>query len=333
MQTILVTGGAGYIGSHTVRELIKNGIKVVVLDNLTTGHREAVGTQNFYEGDIADSVMVKTIIKEHHIRSVIHLASKSQVSESLAKPELYFYENTVKSFTFMQAAIEAGVKYFVFSSTAAVYGLPENIPIKEETMPVPINPYGASKRMIEEYLEWIGKVHGIGWIALRYFNAAGASLDGILGEDHHPESHLIPLIMHTSLGLREKLFLYGDDYDTEDGTCIRDYVHVVDLAQAHILALRSLIEGLPSQALNVGTGRGASVMKIIKKSEEITGTTIKIETKARRVGDPHILVADNSAIYDAVGWKPSYSDIETILSSAWRWHHSHPYGYSQYITS
>jgi len=247
----------------------------------------------------------------------------------LAKPELYFYENTVKSFVFLKAAIKAGIRQIVFSSTAAVYGIPKNIPIREETMLAPINPYGASKHMIEEYLEWMGKVHGIGWVALRYFNAAGASLDGSLGEDHRPETHLIPLVLQTALGLREKLSVFGADYPTSDGTCIRDYVHVMDLANAHILALRALEHGLPSKIFNVGTGKGVSVMEIIKESEAITGSTLAVEYEERRVGDPHILVADNTAIKAAVGWEPRYSDLESILSSAWHWHSSHPNGYSQ----
>ncbi|PKM78020.1 MAG: UDP-glucose 4-epimerase GalE [Firmicutes bacterium HGW-Firmicutes-15] len=327
MKTVLVTGGAGYIGSHTVQELIKEGVSVVVLDNLTTGHRDAIRSKYFYEGDIADTALVEHIIKEHKIQSLIHFAAKSLVSESLAKPELYFYENTVKSFVFLKAAIKGGIKEVVFSSTAAVYGNPKCIPITEESMLAPINPYGASKRMIEEYLEWMGKAHGIGWVALRYFNAAGASLEASMGEDHDPESHLIPLVLKTSLGLQEKLSIFGTDYATPDGTCIRDYVHVIDLANAHILALHAIEQGLPSNIFNVGTGKGASVMKIINESERITGRTITIESKERRVGDPNILVADNTAIKAALGWEPRYSDLETILSSAWRWHSSHPNGY------
>ena len=329
MKPVLVTGGAGYIGSHTVQELNQEGVSVVVLDNLTTGHRDAVRAQHFYEGDIANIALVQHIIKKHQIQSLIHFAAKSLVSESLAKPELYFYENTVKSFMFLEAVMKAGVKHVVFSSTAAVYGIPKNIPIREETMLAPINPYGASKHMIEEYLEWMGKVHGIGWVALRYFNAAGASLDGSLGEDHRPETHLIPLVLQTALGLREKLSVFGADYPTSDGTCIRDYVHVMDLANAHILALRALEHGLPSKIFNVGTGKGVSVMEIIKESEAITGSTLAVEYEERRVGDPHILVADNTAIKAAVGWEPRYSDLESILSSAWHWHSSHPNGYSQ----
>lgn len=266
-------------------------------------------------------------LQKHQIKSVIHFAAKSLVAESFAKPEVYFYENTVKSFVFFETAMKAGVKHIVFSSTAAVYGVPPNIPIREETMLAPINPYGDSKRMIEKYLEWMGKVHGIRWVALRYFNAAGASLDGSLGEDHRPETHLIPLVMQTALGSREKLAVYGTDYPTSDGTCIRDYVHVTDLANAHILALHALEHGLQSSVFNVGTGKGYSVMEIIRKSEAVTGHTLPLEYKERRAGDPPVLVADSALIKRVLGWEPRYSDLETILSSAWRWHSTHPDGF------
>lgn len=327
METVLVTGGAGYIGSHTVQELSKQGVEVVVLDNLTTGHRDAVRVEDFYDADIADTELVADIIKEHQIKSIIHFAAKSVVSESLLKPELYFYENTVKSFNFFKTAIKAGIKNIVFSSTAAVYGIPENIPIKENTIIAPINPYGTSKHMIEEYLEWMGKVHGINWIALRYFNAAGASLDGNMGEDHHPESHLIPLVMQTMLGQREKLSIFGSDYATSDGTCIRDYIHVVDLAHAHILALQALEQGMPSKVYNLGTGRGHSVLELIKKSVEISGHELLLEYENRRAGDPPVLVADNTMIKSDLGWEPRHSDLETILTSAWNWHSNHPNGF------
>lgn len=329
MKPILVTGGAGYIGSHTVQELLKEGIQVVVLDNLSTGHREAVCvcTPYFYEGDVADTGLVEHIIKKHQIQSVIHFAAKSLVSESFNYPELYFYENTVKSFAFFEAARKAGVKHVVFSSSAAVYGIPQNIPIKEETRLDPINPYGTTKRMIEEYLTWMGNVYGLNWVALRYFNAAGASLDGNLGEDHRNETHLIPLILQTASGLREKITVFGTDYATSDGSCIRDYVHVLDLAQAHILALRALEEGMPSQSFNVGTGKGLSVLYIIKKSEEITDMKLTVQYEKRREGDPPILVADSGRLRRMIGWEPHYSNLETILSSAWRWFRTHPRGY------
>lgn len=327
MNPILVTGGAGYIGSHTVQKLIKQGNQVIVLDNLTTGHRDAVQTEYFYEGDIADSALVEKIIRQHHVKSVIHFAAKSLVGESLTKPQLYFYHNTVKSFAFFEVAVKAGVKQIVFSSTAAVYGIPNSIPIPEEAALAPINPYGASKRMIEEYLKWMGKVHRIGWVALRYFNAAGAALDGSMGEDHRPETHLIPLVLQTALGLREKLSVYGTDYATPDGSCIRDYVHVIDLANAHILALQALQNGMPGRIFNVGTGKGISVLEIIKAAEVLTGRRLAVEYDEPRAGDPPILVADCNAIKNVLGWNPGNSNLKTILSSAWCWHNNHPQGY------
>lgn len=327
MKPVLVTGGAGYIGSHTVQELARAGVPAVVLDNLTTGHRSAVHGQ-FYAGDVADTALVTQIIQEHQIEAVIHFAARSLVGESLAQPELYFQENTGKTFTFLAAAIKAGVKQVVFSSTAAVYGIPAHPPIREDAGLAPINPYGASKRMIEEYLSWLGQVHGLRWAALRYFNAAGAALDGTLGEDHRPETHLIPLVLQTALGLRPQLAVFGTDYDTPDGTAIRDYVHVVDLARAHLLALQALAEGLPSRSFNIGTGRGVSVQEIVTRAGELVGHPLPVGYEARRAGDPPILVADNSAMKAVLGWEPVHSDLDTILASALRWHRAHPQGYS-----
>lgn len=325
MNAVLVSGGAGYIGSQTVSELTQLGIPVVVLDNLSTGHREALRSPYFYEGDIADSALVDYVIKKHEIKSLIHFAAKSQIAESILWPETYFSENTAKSFVFFEAAVKAGVQKIVFSSTAAVYGIPNRFPIPEDDELAPINPYGASKRMIEEYLQWIGSLRRINWMILRYFNAAGASSDGILGEDHHPETHLIPLVMQAILKGSE-LSIYGTDYNTPDGTCIRDYVHVSDLAQAHILALQALQEGQTSQALNVGTGRGYSVREVVEESQKITGQSLHLKFESRREGDPPVLVADNSRLVK-MGWRARYSDLPTLLSTAWTWHRTHPHGY------
>ncbi len=328
MNEVLVTGGAGYIGSHAVQELIRAGVKTVVLDNLSSGHLKAVRCPCFYQGDIADSALVKHIITRHKIRSVIHFAARSLVAESYARPELYFYENTVKSFMFLEAARQAGAENIVFSSTAAVYGNPPPGPITERTGLESVNPYGASKRMIEDYLEWMGKVHQTSWVALRYFNAAGSSLDGSLGEDHRPETHLIPLVMHTALGLRPELSIYGSDYPTPDGTCIRDYINVVDLARAHVKALEGLEQGMASGVFNLGTGQGYSVMEIIEKTCRLVGHELPMTFKERRNGDPPILVADSSEIRSALDWFPQYSDLDTILGSAWKWHSKHLSGYS-----
>ncbi len=327
MKPVLVSGGAGYIGSHTVQELIREGAEVFVLDNLSTGHEKSVPGCNFFKGDIADSALVESIIKSRGIESLIHFAAKSQVGESLQQPELYFYENTVKSFILFNTAFKAGIKQIVFSSTAAVYGIPYQVPIPEDEAQHPINPYGSTKRMIEEYLGWMGKIHGLKWTALRYFNAAGASLDGSIGEDHQPESHLIPLVMQTALGLRGQLSVFGTDYDTPDGSCIRDYIHVVDLARAHLLALSALQQGMPSRSYNVGTGQGHSVLELIDRARLITDCDFKVEYEDRRVGDPPILVADSAIIKESLGWQPEHSDLDTILSTAWRWHSTHPRGF------
>jgi UDP-glucose 4-epimerase len=332
MKSVLVTGGAGYIGSHTVLELRKQNIKVVVLDNLSTGHREAVLTPYFYKGDIADDGLVREIIHKHHIDAVIHFAAKSLVSESVRKPELYFRENAMKSCSFFENVIGEGIRRIVFSSTAAVYGSAHHQPIKETDALQPVNPYGESKLMIEKVLQWMGKVHDVKWIALRYFNAAGASLDGRIGEDHEPESHLIPLVLQAALGKRECVSIYGDDYPTHDGTCIRDYIHVLDLAQAHVLALRALYEGHPKQNVyNVGTGFGHSVKDIIDTSERITQRKITRKVDQRRAGDPPVLVADSQSLQEHLGWKPRYSDLRTIIQSAWEWHKAHPNGYGKTV--
>ncbi|MDX8366298.1 UDP-glucose 4-epimerase GalE [Cytobacillus sp. IB215665] len=328
MKAVLVTGGAGYIGSHTVQELLRQNIKVIVLDNLSTGHKEAVNSPYFYIGDIADDELLRDIIYTHQVDSIIHFAAKSLVSESLIKPEEYFRENTFKTCSFFEKAIQYGVKRIVFSSTAAVYGITKDEPINEMSTIKPINPYGESKYFTERFLYWLGKKHKIQWIVLRYFNAAGASLDGEIGEDHHPESHLIPLILQTALGKREFISVFGNDYPTFDGTCIRDYIHVIDLANAHIKALKALLEGkIVSNIYNVGTGKGYSVANVINVAREVTNRSIPIEFELRREGDPPILVADSTALQKQLKWKPAFSDLTTIIDSAWNWHFTHPNGY------
>lgn len=328
LRTILVSGGAGYIGSHTVHTLIERGFNVVVLDSLVTGHRRSIPSQAIlYEGDISDSGIVGRIVEDHRVDAVIHFAARSLVGESMVRPDLYFFENTAKTNVFVSTLLRHGVDKIVFSSTAATYGLPEEIPTPEASKTEPINPYGASKLMIEQSLYWFEQAYGLKWIALRYFNAAGASMDGLIGEDHATETHLIPLILKTALGQRTTISVFGTDYSTPDGTCIRDYIHVVDLAEAHILALEALDKGTESGAYNVGTGKGFSVREVIDMAKTVTGIDIPVLDAARREGDPDVLVAKVERIKKTLGWKAQYSDLETIISTAWQWHKSHPLGY------
>ena len=329
MPAILVTGGAGYIGSHTVKVLVERGLEVVVLDSLITGHAEALPPEvPLYQGDISDFELLQAIVRKHPIDSVIHFAARSLVGESMIKPELYFHENTAKTNLFVTHLLKLGIHKLVFSSTAATYGLPEQVPMVESTPTIPINPYGLSKLMIEQSLAWFEKAHGLQWIALRYFNAAGASLDGMIGEDHATETHLIPLILKTALGQREHISIYGTDYPTPDGTCIRDYIHVLDLADVHILALDKLSQGICG-SFNVGTGQGHSVREVIERAKGVTGIEFPIIESPRREGDPDSLVAGVDKIEQTLGWKARYSDLDTILESAWRWHRNNPNGYGR----
>ncbi|BCJ87807.1 UDP-glucose 4-epimerase GalE [Effusibacillus dendaii] len=340
MKTVLVTGGAGYIGSHTVQVLLQKGYSVVVLDNLTTGHREAIdvlsqslkGTSSeqlsFYHGDIADRALVKEIVVRHDVNAVIHFAAKSLVGESMQRPDLYFLENTGKSVQLFSTLQECGVRHIIFSSTAAVYGIPEQIPISETIRKQPVNPYGESKLMIEQSLRWMEEAYGVKWVALRYFNAAGASLNGEIGEDHDPETHLIPLVLKTALGQRESIHIFGTDYDTPDGTCIRDYIHVLDLAEAHVLALAALQRGMASGAWNVGTGNGYTVREVIEMARTVTGREIRSIEAERRAGDPAVLVADASLIMTRLNWRPKYG-LRDMIESAWQWHVNRPEGYSE----
>jgi UDP-glucose 4-epimerase len=281
----------------------------------------------FYTGDIADSKLVSQIIREHEVDAVIHFAARSLVAESMKNPDLYFYENTAKTIKFLSTIVDCGVNKLVFSSTAAVYGIPKELPIPEETPLNPINPYGVSKLMIEQSLPIFEQAYGLKWMALRYFNAAGASLDNSIGEDHKPETHLIPLILQVALGQREKIEIFGIDYPTPDGTCIRDFIHVMDLADAHILALEALDGGEASGAFNVGTGQGYSVREVIRMAERVSKKWIPVVESMRREGDPAVLVAKVDRIQKRLGWKPRYSDLETILRTAWDWHQHHPAGY------
>lgn len=327
MTAILVTGGAGYIGSHTVRHLMESGYEVVVLDNLRTGHRQAVHTPHFYEGDISDAELIGEIVAKHQIVAAVHFAALSLVGESVQYPTKYLEGNTIKTQQFVQALLEQGVKRLVFSSTAAVYGIPAEVPIPEQSPTFPINPYGISKLFIEQYLKMMETLYGLQWIALRYFNAAGAALDGLIGEAHDPETHLIPLVLQTALGQREALSVFGQDYDTPDGTAVRDYIHVHDLAKAHACALEALANGKPSGAYNVGTGRGYSVLEVIEAARRITERPIPIVEAPRRAGDPAVLVAQVGRIREELGFEATHSDLDTMIATAWHWHLHHPEGY------
>jgi UDP-arabinose 4-epimerase len=320
---VLVTGGAGYIGSHAAKALAQWGYQPVVLDNLTRGHREAVQWGPLIEGDLADRALLRDSLRHFEIGAVMHFAASAYVGESMSKPELYFSNNMVNSLNLLEAMRESGVRRIVFSSTCATYGVPDAVPIREEMPQRPINPYGESKLMVERMLQWYGSAHGFAHMALRYFNAAGADADGEIGEHHEPETHLIPLVLDAALGRRPHVEIFGTDYPTPDGTAIRDYIHVSDLATAHVLALKHLQQGGASGALNLATGRGHSVREVIAAAERVTKRPIPRRESERRPGDPPALVADASQASALLGWTPRFSDLETIVATAWRWHSTH----------
>ncbi|MCX7950789.1 MAG: UDP-glucose 4-epimerase GalE [Clostridiales bacterium] len=327
-MNILVTGGAGYIGSHTVKMLNKMGKNVVVYDNLVKGHKEAVKSPHFVEGDIFDSEKLEWTIKNYNIDSVVHFAAYSLVGESMEKPQMYYYNNVQGTLNLLDVMLKNDVKKLVFSSTAAVYGEPEMIPITEDISKNPTNVYGKTKLIMENAMEDYSRSYGLKYVALRYFNACGADDEGDIGEDHSPESHLIPLVLQTCLGKRDSIKIFGDDYNTKDGTCIRDYIHVNDLAEAHILALEALYNGKDSTVYNLGNGNGFTVKEIIEAAEEVTGINIKKEVVERRAGDPAVLIASSDKIRRELNWNPKYTDIKKIIETAWRWHKNHPNGYN-----
>ncbi len=316
---ILVTGGAGYIGSHAAKALAKRGFIPVTYDSLFRGHRSSVRWGPLLEGDIGDKEKLLETMLRYEISAVIHFAAFAYVGESMRQPERYFDNNVKKSLALLDAVVQAGVRHMVFSSSCATYGTPERMPITEDTIQTPVNPYGETKLVIERALRWYGMAHNLSWTALRYFNAAGADSEGDLGENHSPETHLIPLLMDAALG-RGTVDIYGDDYPTPDGTCVRDYIHVSDLADAHVCALDYLIAGGPSISLNLGTGKGHSVREVISVVERITGRQVPYRIAQRRAGDPAVLVADPSLAADVLKWCPSRSGLEQIVSSAWKWH-------------
>ncbi|MBQ8297190.1 MAG: UDP-glucose 4-epimerase GalE [Ruminococcus sp.] len=325
---ILVLGGAGYIGSHTALELIRAGHEVVIADNLVTGYKRAVPESAvFYEGDLSDFAFLDNIFKLKEIDAVIHFAAFSLVGESVTNPLKYYSNNLCGTKILLDAMVKNGIGKIVFSSTAAVYGEPESIPIPESSRTCPTNPYGETKLAMEKMFHWTAKAHGMRYVSLRYFNACGADASGTIGEAHDPESHLIPLILQVPNGRREAISIYGTDYDTPDGTCIRDYIHVTDLAQAHILAAEYLMNGGESDIFNLGNGVGYSVREVIDTARKVTGHPIPAIEAPRRAGDPARLVASSEKARTILGWKPVHDSLEEIISSAWNWHKNHPNGF------
>jgi len=327
---ILVCGGAGYIGSHVVRELLEKNYEVVVLDNLSTGHQEAVPIGVAFEiGDIRDPEFLKATFCKHDIVCVMHFCANSLVGESMENPLMYYNNNVNGTLSLLEAMVNANVKKFVFSSTAAVYGEPDELPITEETEKKPTNTYGETKLAVEKMLPWMKKAHGLNYMIFRYFNASGAHSSGEIGEDHQPESHLIPLVLKTAQGIREKIVIFGEDYDTLDGSCIRDYIHVLDIASAHILGMEKLMDGGESEIFNLGNGNGFSVKDVIKRAREITQKKIMVEIGDRRTGDPGVLVASSQKAQSHLGWIPKNSDLDQIIKTAWKWHQAHPQGFEE----
>lgn len=328
-MNVLVCGGAGYIGSHMVAHLLENNHEVVVLDNLQTGHKNSLLGGKLYIGDLKDSDFLDKVFTENKIDAVIDFAANSLVGESVQNPLKYFDNNIYSTIKLLEAMNKHNVKYIVFSSTAATYGEPENTPIQEEDKTFPTNPYGESKLAVEKILKWCDKAYGIRYTALRYFNACGAHINGKIGEDHNPETHLIPLILQAASGKRDKIMIFGDDYNTADGSCVRDYVHVSDLASAHLLALKRLQNGGESKIYNLGNGEGFSVKEVIEVARKVTGIDIKAEVAGRRAGDPAILIASSEKAIKELGWEPKFNSLETIIDTAWKWHRNHPNGYEK----
>lgn len=323
---ILVTGGAGYIGSHTVKLLLARGHDVRIYDNLCHGHRAAVPPDRLIVADLADAAALDQAFVMHRIEAVIHFAAFAYVGESVTQPARYYKNNLVNALALLDAVRRHEVRRFVFSSTCATYGVPVKVPITEDNPQRPINPYGHTKLAVEHALADYSKAYAIGYAALRYFNAAGAAADGTIGEDHHPETHLIPLVLQTALGQRPHIEVFGTDYPTPDGTCVRDYVHVDDLAEAHLLAVEKCEPGR-GLCLNLGTGRGYSVREVIQTAESVTGKKIAVKESPRRPGDPPELVAAAGNARDTLGWTPRFPELRPIVETAWNWHRTHPNGY------
>ena len=327
-MTIMVLGGAGYIGSHTVYALIERGEEVVIVDNLETGHIEAVHEKaRFYQGDIRDRAFIDSVFDKEQIDAVIHFAANSLVGESMTDPLKYYDNNVNGTKVLLQSMVAHNIKKIVFSSTAATYGEPDRVPILETDRTEPTNTYGETKLSMEKMFKWTDVAHGVKYVSLRYFNACGAHESGQIGEAHSPETHLIPLVLQVPLGQREAINIYGDDYPTEDGTCIRDYIHVTDLAQAHILAVEYLMNGNDSNVFNLGNGVGFSVKEVIEVARKVTGHAIPAVISERRAGDPARLIASSDKAREVLNWQPAHADLEEIIASAWKWHSTHPKGY------
>ena len=324
---ILVTGGAGYIGSHTVRQLLAGGHDVTVYDNLEFGHRAAVPAETLVVGDLRDIDHLDNLLLVNRIEAVVHFAASTSVGESVTNPARYYTNNLLYPLQLLDRCRRNGVQKFVFSSTCATYGVPDAVPIAEDAKQLPVNPYGNTKLAFEHALADYASAYPFGFCALRYFNAAGAAADGTIGEDHTPETHLIPIVFQAATGKRPHVEIFGTDYPTADGTCVRDYVHVDDLAAAHVLALSKLAPGA-KLAYNVGIGRGYSVREVIRTAGEVTGRTVPVKEGARRAGDPPALVARADKIRAELGWAPKYDNLKAIIETAWRWHRAHPNGYS-----
>lgn len=329
-MAILVLGGAGYIGSHTALELVKSGRDVVIADSLVTGYKKAIPEKaRFYQGDIRDFEFLDNLFQQEKIDAVIHFAAYSLVGESVANPLKYYGNNLYGTKILLEAMVKNNIDKIVFSSTAATYGEPENIPVLESDRTCPTNPYGETKLAVEKMFKWVAEAHGLRYVSLRYFNACGADENGIIGEAHNPESHLIPIILQVPNGKRKTISIYGTDYDTPDGTCIRDYIHVTDLAQAHILAVKYLYNGGKSDIFNLGNGVGYSVREVIETARKVTGRPIPVTETSRRAGDPARLVASSEKAKRILGWKPVHNCLEEIIASAWNWHKKHPNGYDK----
>ncbi|MDU4659179.1 MAG: UDP-glucose 4-epimerase GalE [Clostridium butyricum] len=329
-MSYIVLGGAGYIGSHAVNKLIENNYDVIVVDNLQSGHEEAINSKaKFYKGDIRDKNFLSNVFKKENIDGVFHFAANSIVGESMKEPLMYFNNNVYGMQILLEVMNEHNVNKIVFSSTAATYGEPKKVPITEDMETCPTNTYGETKLTMEKMMKWCDKAYGMKYVALRYFNVAGAEDDGSIGEDHNPETHLIPIVLQTALGKRDHITIFGDDYDTEDGTCVRDYVHVVDLVEAHILAMKYLTHGRESNTFNLGSSQGFSVKEIVETARKVTDKDIKAIIGERRAGDPSKLIASSDKARKILGWNPTRTNIENIIKDAWLWHDTHKNGYNQ----